>query len=502
MTDNETAIASDELAMIDLRAILDWLATPVARHPEDELAPLHTHLTALRETATAAHQRHKVLDLLYTRAHGVVQQLLPELTGVSLPLSRRTRQTVRGMQDVLLMVAEDFLNTFDDLDEHLIKGLRRPPELTLWRTLDALASHLLISDYSASPPTPGIWALLHRAWRLAEANGVADSPVPGAEGTAREVYRRALLLACAQPASFTSREIDIVVEHIRRFGSRATLGQAADGMSEDGLFWVDPERDAPPTAACRRPPVAGAPCLCCDRLAELVEEQVRGLEAGVQPSHLDLPDAVAAPAGLGVLRRLAHYWGHAGKRRFTRRRQNYRAVLCIGLPALWHLFHAEETQAGELSSWMVTNESPDGYALMHVSGKTSRVAPGDVVALRTENLSDWQICIVRWALSENPENLEVGLQILATKATPAILACDTRDSAGGVQRPVLVLPEVPPLRTTEALIAPPGTALAGATTMVLMIERENLELREVVAGHLDEQTASIELISISPRSVS
>ncbi len=103
MNDFPSTSDDETLALIDLRAILDWLATPPAATAEDELAPLHAHLTALREIQTAAHQRHKVLDLLYSRAHGVVQRLLPDLTGVSLPLSRRTRHTVRGMQDLLLM---------------------------------------------------------------------------------------------------------------------------------------------------------------------------------------------------------------------------------------------------------------------------------------------------------------------------------------------------------------------------------------------------------------
>ncbi len=497
------ALKDDELALIDLRAILDWLATPIARQPEDELAPLHAHLTALRDTSTTAHQRHKVLDLLYTRAHGIVQRLVPDLTGVSLPLSRRTRQTVRGMQDVLLMVAEDYLNTFGDLDEHLIKGLRRPPELTLWRALDALASHLLISDYSASPPTPGVWQLLHRAYRLAEEAGVTEQPARGPGSAPREVYQRALLLACAQPASFTSREIDLVVDYIRRFGSRVSLVVATEETPGDGLFHVDQERDQPPIAAARRPPPPGATCLDCQRIAQLAEEQVTALDAGAAPHDIDLPDDFIAPSIQGILRRLAQYWGHSGKRRFTRRRQNYRAVLCIGLPALWQLFHDAATQAGELTSWMVTNESPDGYALMHVTGKTSRVTPGDVVALRTENVADWQICIVRWALSENPEHLEIGLQILATHATPAILACSSRATKGdGIQQPVLVLPQLPPLRPAETLIAPTGTAHAGAERMVLMIEKENIELREVTPTHLDEQTANIEVIAFEPRPLS
>jgi hypothetical protein len=491
------ATSDDEtLALIDLRAILDWLATPPAAKAEEELAPLHAHLTALREAQTAPHQRHKVLDLLYTRAHGVVQQLLPDLTSVSLPLSRRIRHTVRGMQDLLLTVAEDYLNTLSDLDEHLIKGLRRPPELTLWRALDALACHLLISNHVASPAGVGIWQRLHRTYTLATERHLEDEVVRGTEGTLQALYLRTLLLACAQPASFSSREIDLVVEYINRFGTRAKfLSTPTEISAAEGIFWIDPDRDAPPTASSRRPVPEGALCFSCAPLSDLLDEQVMALEGGLNPADIDLPASAATPVGHGVLRRLAHYWGHAGKRRFPRRRQNYRAVLCVGLQALWQLFHDEQTQIGELTSWMVTNESPDGYALMHVSGKTTRLAAGDVVAIRTEILSDWQICIVRWALSENPEHLELGLQILATQATPALLAAPAGD-AEGENQPVLILPKFAPMRKTEALVAPTGTAQRGTGKLVLLVEQENLEIREMLATHLDEQTSSIEVIAI------
>lgn len=497
MNDFSPTTDDDTLALIDLRAILDWLATPSAVRAEEELAPLHMHLTALRETPTPAHQRHKVLDLLYTRAHGIVQRLLPDLTGVSLPLSRKTRHTVRGMQDLLLMVAEDYLSSIGDLDEHLIKGLRRPPELTLWRTLDALSSHLTISNYVASPSGTGVWQRLHRAYALAARENLAESLVQGTECTPQEVYLRALLLACAQPASFTSQEIDLVVEYIRRFGNRARFLRVGDHFDAESVFWIDADRDAPPTASSRRPPPEGVLCFTCESLAQLAEEQVDALEAGVGPADLDLPDFAATPTGHGVLRRLAHYWGHPGKRRFPRRRQNYRAILCVGLPALWQLFNAEETEAGELTSWMVTNESPDGYALMHVSGKTSRLSAGDVVAIRTENSTEWQICIVRWALSENPEHLELGLQILATNATPAILA-NQSVPAGTHHQSVLILPQLPPMRLSETLIAPSGTVQGGSNKMILLVERDNLEVREVLATRLEEQTGSIEVIAIAP----
>ena len=49
----------------------------------------------------------------------------------------------------------------------------------------------------------------------------------------------------------------------------------------------------------------------------------------------------------------------------------------------------------EVSNWMVVNESPDGYAIMHVSGKAGAITVGDVVALRTETGNNWQLCIIR-----------------------------------------------------------------------------------------------------------
>lgn len=499
----EAVLPEDEIAQIDLKAILDWLATPICREPEDELSPLHAHLTALRETRTTAHQRHKILDLLYARIHGVVQSLLPGLKGVSLPLSRRTRQTVRGMQDLLQSVAEDYLTTFGELDEHLIKGLRRPQELTLWRAIDSLSSHLLVCNYSAAPPAPGVWQLLHHAYRLAIDTGLPDAAVRDTDTTPRSAYVQALLLACAQPASFTSREVDFAVEYISRFHTRARFLAPDDSGRDDAVFWVDLDRDTPPVATTRRPAPPDVLRLSCEALTGLAEEQLAALEAGSLPAQLDLPEYAGTPPGAGVLRRLAHYWGHAGKRRFSRRRQNYRAVLCIGLPALWQLFNDEVTQAGELTSWIVTNESPEGYALMHVHGKTNRVVPGDVVALRTENVADWQICIVRWALSENPEHLEVGLQMLATRATPAILACSSRAvGQSGVQQQVLLLPQLPPLHPVETIVAPIGTQRAGADRMVLMIEKENLELREIQPTHLDEQTNSIEVMAFELRLLS
>ncbi len=147
---------------------------------------------------------------------------------------------------------------------------------------------------------------------------------------------------------------------------------------------------------------------------------------------------------------------------------------------------------------MVTNESPDGYALMHVSGKTARLAAGDIVAIRTE--TDFGLADLYRSLGTFGKSGASGTRAANSGDTRHI--CASGRFAGwqsmGSNQPVLILPQIPPMRTTEALVAPAGTAQRGRGKLVLLVEQDNLEIREMLATHLDEQTSSIEVIAIEP----
>jgi hypothetical protein len=491
------------LAQAGMNAICEWLDAPPPLQASDELSPLRTHLAALRDIPATAHQRAAALEQLYTRSMRVVDSLLPSLADVALPVPRKTRHVVRSLQDLLQTLAKDLITSLGQLDEHLIRGLRQAQDLTLWRSLQALAHHLLISDLVASPASPGIWAQLHGTFSIANRLQIADHTPEGTHASLAQIYQAALLLGCAQPASFTSREIGFVADYLKYFANHAEI--RLEGPQESpGTFWIHSRHDTPPYACSRKTAPLDPEVIffSCDQLSSLLEKQLDALSAGSTTQQIDLPDFAGTPAGQGVLRRLANYWGHPGKRRFPRRRQNYRAALCSGLDSLWHLFQDEDAAAADVSSWMITNESPDGYAIMHVSGKTGKLRVGDITAIRTESGNDWQICLVRWALSENPEHLELGLQILAARAVPAILALPSgnrnSENSRGRLLPVLILPEVPMLRPTETLIAPSGKLADHHDKFTLVIDQENIEVREVRATRLDEQTDSVVVFSIQP----
>jgi len=122
---------------------------------------------------------------------------------------------------------------------------------------------------------------------------------------------------------------------------------------------------------------------------------------------------------------------------------------------------------------------------------------GDIAAVRTGGEQNWQICLVRWAVSENPEHLELGLQILAPRAVPAILA-QPSDALGTQHLRVLILPEIPLLRSSQLLVVASGALPKQRQKLILVIEKGNLVVREVKRTNIDEQTGSVDILSIEP----
>lgn len=481
-------------------ALEGWSEAPLTDKPADQLKPLREQLAALKASEVASEQRAFAFDRLYARSLSVADLLLPTLVGVALPVPRKSRQLIRSLQDLLGALAEDLLASLADSEGRPRPAALESAEATLQRALKALALHLLISNLAASPAGVGIWQQLHRAYDTACSLQLVSDTAEGAMHPLQNLYYSTVLLGCAQPASFSSLEVDFVAAYLERFAHCVdTLSAPPD--SEDppanAAFWIDSTRDTGAAACSRKTAPRAAPVryFSCDRLAALLKKQLAVLEAGGAPKQIGLPDFAATVAGRGVLRRLITYWGNPGKRRFPRRRQHYRAALCAGLDSLWTLFQNRDAAAVETSNWMVTNESPDGYAVMHVAGKTGAMAVGDITAIRTESGDEWQICIVRWALSENQEHLELGLQILATHAVPAFVAVPPQADGSG-RLSVLLLPEIPALRSTEMVVAPSGAMSDQRKNFVLVIEKNNLEIRELRTTRLDEQNSQIEVFSV------
>lgn len=452
-----------------IAATLQWLTSPPDSDPSRELAVLAQHLAELGKTTIKAEQRNELLELLHWRALTAVSKLRPLLADITLPIPAAARSAARSAKTALEALAA----------AHADAAADAPTPALLLHALQALASHLLIGALAASPPGVGIWWQMHKLYAAA----AADASEPSTTKLIDEVYFRAQLLACTQPATLTARELTLVDAAI---ASIAVLPDrpAAPSIDYTGLFWIDPAHDLSATAATRKtpPPNLAVRWFACDRSAIALTAIVDAIESGKKPAIFALPEFAATPAGIATLRRVARCWDSPAKRRFHRRRQHLRASLLAGMGAVRELLRSGN---GSTSEWMITNESPEGCAAMHVAGPTGRIDIGDVVALRFDGEHNWQICVARWAQSENPEHLELGLQRLAPEAAAAILV------APELRAPALVFttPGDPPRPTLLVAAGALGTSPKKA---ILLTERHNLDVRETTTGVCLEQTACIE----------
>lgn len=494
--ENPALLASET----NIKSILGWLALAHGRTGSEDADQLSHQLLLLRETAVPTDQRIKLLDLLYGQAERIVEAELPQLREVSLPVSRKIRQRVRALLDLLETLTQDYFNTLAEMFDPLGASTLRPPHTSIRKAMHAISWQINISHLLASPTTIGIWQQLHAAFRTAKRIGQENFPGPAGTPSIQRVYTNILLAAIAQPASFSSAELEFIRDYIERSPLEILLLKEPP-PDDTGVFWIDLERDFPAHALVRRgpPPDTQVLYFSCDEMARRANQHRTDLQKGVTSHALDLPVFAETHAGKGVLQRLASLWGQPAKRRFPRRRQSYRANLCSGLDQLWRLMKTPGKHV-PLSEWMVTNESPDGYALMHMSGHTENVRVGDIVALQSlsEDSGDpvWRICIIRWAISENPEHIELGLQMLAPKAIAVEIAYPYELESTKVA--ALILPPTPPLRPSQSLVVPTGLLKENARRIVVLMEEDNLQIHELQTTRLCEQTNTIEIFSVSP----
>lgn len=485
----------------NIQSVLEWLAEANRRNSPEHAEELHRQMHLVRASPLPTLQRAKLLDLFYTHAARLVETELPEFHQITLPITRRFRQRVRALQVLLETLTQDYLNTLSDLFDPQETRPHRPPGETLRHILQCLVWNIRISYMVAAPTPVGLWLELHSTFSTVRRLGEQQSLTEEQKISLERLYLSALLIAIAQPASFNSRELEFIGICLDSIAHDIHLNESPP-LSSHGLFWIDPKADFPAHAIVRRPPPPDVHAwfFSCKDFAVKISNLLKQLAKGALANSIGLPAMADTVTGQNVLRRLVNHWGEPGKRRFNRRRQSYRARLAFGLNHLWQLFKTPD-KPPPLSEWMVTNESPEGYAIMHMSGEAAQLVLGDIVAIQAakekgENEPVWYLCIVRWAISENPEHIELGLQLLASKAIAASVGQANEKTSQIVN--ALLIPETPPLRNSPALIIESGKLSHPSEKIIVLLENQNLEIREVRSSHLDEQTNRIDVFSVEP----
>lgn len=454
---------------------------------------LADQLAALNAQRFRTTLRQDLNEVFYQAAMRVLPQLERSLADASLPLSNEVRNNARIAEDLVTELTTGYKLLLVEQSRRLFgfasSGRALLPVL---RSMSLLARRVELAYRVYATVPKGAWSELHELFQFATRRALANRCVDNGLLTPTSVYTRALLLAFADPLHLMPGDLDVVIAFLDRHGDRATLGPANDRRSGQGLFVIKPQRDLPGYAVSKRHhpvPQSHDIVLGTLPLAELLLDRLAKLANGESPIALELPEANDPARLRDILGRLVKHWGAVPNRKFNRLRTHARVEISVGIDDIWAFLDGQTP--GASGEWMVTNESPRGFALAHVSGAMTPLRVGEVVGLRARDARTCHVCVVRWVLSDNPEHLELGLEELAPTARPAQVR--KLRSADKTTHAALLLPEVPGQNRAPSIITP---LMALDSTCELCIGELQAKLR-VRPSRVIERTASVQLLQFN-----
>lgn len=483
---------------MQLQQALDWLAEPPQDDPLLDLLPLRNHLAEIGALGLPVLHRLKIDELLQQRAERIDEALIPLLLDVKLPLPTHLGALAHGLIGLRAELGETWLTIAGDASpEELVRIHRSRAQICLQGIFNL--SRQFIATLLIAIPTPiGFWrnaqALYHRAHDSLDPTATLPAEISAISAR----FKTMLALNAAQPEGLAPREIAFLADYLDTQAAATRIDLLPPEVAGD-WFWLDANLDQPPVALSRLQP-EGKSCLYFrfGELADLATRHLDQLNDGAPPSSLGLPLQAAGADYRNALERARLCWAAPRRRTFNRRPQAVRVEVCTQLSTLWAALESgdhPEPQSSDCeltySEWTLLNESPAGYAVVHVVGAVSGIVPGCAVGLRTGQGAAWQICLVRWARSKNSSHVELGLEVLAPSARPIrIQPLNSRNPEPPI--PALLLPELPGLNRSEAILAMRGDYNARPFTL-LQEQEDRVLVVECMPHRSIIETSSIEV---------
>lgn len=394
-------------------------------------------------------------------------------------LARRYADMLAGRYAELLQLLEEQASPPAELLTEVLVRLMRVACVA--QKLDAL---------HYTPCEPAHWALLGRAWRLAETHGVGKRPVRirinrPTETTFETEYLRSVALASAALDELDEAQIDQAARLIHYVLPSLRLSPSP----EAALLWMDPAQGTAPSSMTRLPeaPPAGALYFSCGGAVATLTEMEKLMREGMIPTAMGLEGQGAALRFPPLLRHLIRHWsGKAPVRRHRRYPLTGKIRVLNGVEAL------TDQLGGELSPqvvhWDQTDASMQGVGAEIPNAEAANLLVGTMLGLHSEEGDHWIVGVLRRLSRQKSGTTRIGIELLSWRPLSAraddgvrqtrVLLLDPLHQGGKVRLalPIAVFRSEAPL----FLIAGGRTIKLGAPTLV---ERGlDYEIRSYVVG--------------------
>lgn len=457
--------------------VSSWLKQISGGYVADAASEIYKALAALNRHPVDAASRMELLEVYRAAIDNLLPAMKTQFVIVPLPLPEKNRRIAELNRQLYIELGYGYKTV-------LLESLNHPSAIIVQRVISSLGQVLAICYETYAPVPAGVWSEIHRLYLFAAQRGLLDKTVQEGAATVSPgfSYKQALLLAVADPYHLMQGEVIRILDYIGRFAQLTQLQTEAQIGDAGGLFLVKLDDDAPPKPlpkALNRVDGESAVLFNTLGLAAQLSQQLGGLEAGISPIDLQLPDAAREQPYRNLMRRLLKHWGVTAKRHFNRKHYNASVDLCVGIRAIHYFLNGEQiygaeaqgspdngeldfssTKHGKNASfspcrWNIVNESAGGMALTQVCDIPSQLRAGEIIGIRAAGSVQWHIAVVRWVKSGKNNRLDLGIQLIA----PSAVAIAVKPMFVGETQPftpALLLPEIPLLKQPPCVVVPRG----------------------------------------------
>jgi hypothetical protein len=335
-------------------AVRQWLAEQPKLNEAQAFDTVLARLGGLNRVAMPPQQRFEIAEGFLPEVEYLADKLAQRCELLEFPLPEQDRQLSERLQALLEEMAVGY--------KHVLNGLaatQAPTDATLvvirtalLQAMRLLAQRILqaYAVYHAAPA--GVWGELHRLYRYAERIDVARTRVEHlADLTIGDIYKRAILLALANPFHLMQGEARITYEKLAKWALACSIRHPREFPPQApeffyaGRCYADLDGDAPPGFG-----RTGQPHTPGDaRLFEFVPV-VRIVEDRIRQMTLKEQLPMAERLERDLLRRLRNAWTGRAERGASRVGHGGELQVVGGLRACHHLlsgntdYHPEQDE--------------------------------------------------------------------------------------------------------------------------------------------------------------
>jgi len=476
-----------------------WLAELPLLNVADTARRLYSTLSIYNRMAIEDRDRFALLELYRYPIQQVIRELRKQYVGQPMPLSDKHRGVAEQNRQFAAEMAFGYkrlvMHALDDTAADKLS--QQELAIAISRAITYLTEVLVGSYQVYAPHPPEVWREIHALYRAATAlelneHNVDDPLNAGSRNTSVvDIYKHAILLGIADPYHLPPRVVDRIHEYLLRWAHRARLLAAPDNYDPTCQFLIDQEADRPamPPGEMIDDPNRSLALLNTIDLTRTLHEQLTAAKFDQAPELEGVDNRLSDDVGQDTLNRLVQAWGVHPKRQFRRSAPNTAKVIeiVIGVERINYFLNGKQrfqvsssfvgpmpkrtwlgkgnskppvttsTDDSEIMEWELCDESAGGYALRRNGAMATRVGVGDLVATRVAGSEQsWEVSVVRWVKSNNPSNVQIGLQRLAPRAEPVAIKVMHDDKHESEFIMALLLPEIRALKQAETLVAPRG----------------------------------------------